>query len=67
MIWIIASLPFWIVGIILLFLSCGSVCLLFTKEWLAKPNHEYSIAWGFSGFMFLASGVLLLIAAKVAS
>lgn len=62
--WIIASLPFWVCGFMLFIV--GAVALIALASG-CKGTHSVSEVLGGAFMFILAGGVLLCIAAKVAS
>ncbi len=64
MTWIIASIPFWILGLGMMFVSLAGLRLCLKTDKTAKDIMETLL--GFT-VLIIGSGISLLIAAKIAS
>lgn len=65
--WLIASLPFWFLGGMILVMAISALIHAYSKAGLAEPQHEWNRGvTGVMGFIALA-GVVFYIAAKIAS
>lgn len=65
--WVIASIPFWGVGILLLWLAASALGHAYSAKGLAKPQEEWNTVMGGILLIAMAAGVMFYIAAKVAS
>lgn len=66
MIWIVASLPFWIIGMFVLMVAIfGTGVTIRDVEILDEPKFKRAVYT--AGALYLASGMFLLLAAKICS
>jgi hypothetical protein len=66
MIWVIASVPFWGIALVLFVLSFGAIYSALEKSGTGRPEECHRIFMGAMA-MFVFSGLFGLIAAKICS